>query len=116
MQTVELIYEMLSRYIIVIKPDSLFKIVWDIILLIFIIINIFYIPIFISFEIKPEGVFEWLFDLLPSWIFVAEILLNFNTAYYDKGLMHEDRRSIIKHYVKGNFFWDLIVIIPFLMS
>lgn len=74
------------------KPDSLFKIIWDIVLLIFIIINIFYIPLNISFDVEPSGIFEWIFDLLPSWIFVAEILLNFNTAYYDKGLMHEDRK------------------------
>lgn len=30
--------------------------------------------------------------------------------------MHEDRKSIVKHYLKDNFFWDLIVVIPFLMS
>lgn len=78
--------------------------------------NIFYIPINISFNISTSGVFEYLFDLLPSWIFVAEIIINFNTAYYDKGLMHEDRKSIVKHYLKDNFFWDLIVVIPFLMS
>ncbi|CAD8198939.1 unnamed protein product [Paramecium pentaurelia] len=108
--------DFLSRNIIVIRPDSKFKIIWDILLLLFIVMNIFYIPINISFNISTQGVFEYLFDLLPSWIFVAEIIINFNTAYYDKGLMHEDRKSIVKHYLKDNFFWDLIVVIPFLMS
>ncbi|CAK56624.1 unnamed protein product (macronuclear) [Paramecium tetraurelia] len=108
--------ELLSRIIIVIRPDSKFKIVWDILLLLFIVMNIFYIPINISFNIQTQGVFEYLFDLLPSWIFIAEIIINFNTAYYDKGLMHEDRKSIVKHYLKDNFFWDLVVVIPFLMS
>ncbi|CAK62923.1 unnamed protein product (macronuclear) [Paramecium tetraurelia] len=108
--------DFLSRNIIVIRPDSKFKIIWDILLLLFIVMNIFYIPINISFNISTSGVFEYLFDLLPSWIFVAEIIINFNTAYYDKGLMHEDRKSIVKHYLKDNFFWDLIVVIPFLMS
>jgi hypothetical protein len=83
---------LLGKYIKVIKPDSLFKIVWDIILLIFVVMNIFYIPIYISFDVRSTGVFEWIFDLLPSWVFIAEMLLNFNTAYYDKGLMHEDRK------------------------
>ncbi|CAD8120838.1 unnamed protein product [Paramecium sonneborni] len=106
----------LSRNIRVIRPDSKFKIVWDILLLLFIVMNIFYIPINISFNISTSGVFEYLFDLLPSWIFVAEIIINFNTAYYDKGLMHEDRKSIVKHYLKDNFFWDLVVVIPFMMS
>ncbi|CAD8095929.1 unnamed protein product [Paramecium sonneborni] len=112
----EQINDIMSKYVKVIKPDSLFKIVWDIILLLFIVVNIFYIPIYISFDVRSSGLFEWIFDLLPSWVFIAEILLNFNTAYYDKGLMHEDRKQIMKHYVKGNFFWDIIVIIPFLIS
>ncbi|CAD8084275.1 unnamed protein product [Paramecium sonneborni] len=112
----EYFQDFLSKNIIVIKPDSKFKIIWDIILLLFIVMNIFYIPINISFNIQITGAFEYLFDLLPSWIFVAEIILNFNTAYYDKGLMHEDRKQIVKHYVKQNFFWDLIVAIPFLIS
>jgi len=60
--------------------------------LLFIVVNIFYIPIYISFDVRSSGVFEWILDLLPSWVFIAEILLNFNTAYYDKGLMHEDRK------------------------
>ncbi|CAD8147818.1 unnamed protein product [Paramecium pentaurelia] len=113
---IESINAFFGKYVKVIKPDSLFKIVWDIILLLFIVVNIFYIPIYISFDVRSQGVFEWIFDLLPSWVFIAEILLNFNTAYYDKGLMHEDRKQIMKHYVKGNFFWDIIVIIPFLIS
>ncbi|CAD8117019.1 unnamed protein product [Paramecium sonneborni] len=108
--------DFLSKNIKIIKPDSKFKIIWDIVLLLFIVMNIFYIPINISFDITISGAFEYLFDLLPSWIFVAEIILNFNTAYYDKGLMHEDRKSIVKHYLKQNFFWDLIVVIPFLIS
>ncbi|CAD8180977.1 unnamed protein product [Paramecium pentaurelia] len=116
LNAIESINDFFSKYVKVIKPDSLFKIVWDIILLLFIVVNIFYIPIYISFDVRSSGLFEWIFDLLPSWVFIAEIILNFNTAYYDKGLMHEDRKQIMKHYVKGNFFWDIIVVIPFLIS
>ncbi|CAD8200952.1 unnamed protein product [Paramecium octaurelia] len=116
LNAIESINDFFGKYVKVIKPDSLFKIVWDIILLLFIVVNIFYIPIYISFDVRSSGLFEWIFDLLPSWVFIAEILLNFNTAYYDKGLMHEDRKQIMKHYVKGNFFWDIIVVIPFLIS
>lgn len=44
--------DFLGKYVKVIKPDSLFKIVWDIILLLFIVVNIFYIPIYISFDVR----------------------------------------------------------------
>ena len=69
-----------------------------------------------SFELESNGLFVWLFETLPSYVFIVEILINFNTAYYDKGLMHQDRKQIIKHYVRGNLIWDLIVVIPFLLS
>ncbi|CAD8186045.1 unnamed protein product [Paramecium pentaurelia] len=78
----------------VIKPDSKFKLIMDLIILVLIIINIFYIPM----------------------IFLIEIILNFNTAYYSKGMIHESRQKIFKHYVQGEFAYDLIVVIPFLIS
>jgi len=41
-----------------------------------------------------------------------EILLNFNTAYYHKGMIHANRKEIFQFYLKGDFIWDLIVVIP----
>lgn len=45
-----------------------------------------------------------------------EIVVNFNTAYYYKGMIHENRTKIFKHYIKGDFFKDLLVVIPYLIS
>jgi hypothetical protein len=59
----------------------------------------------------PEYYKMWL-DLIPSYAFVIDIILNFNTAYYSKGIIIEKRLNIIRHYVKGVFFFDLFVIIP----
>lgn len=30
--------------------------------------------------------------------------------------MHTNRKEIFKHYLTNNFFWDLIGVIPFLVS
>jgi len=57
-----------------------------------------------------------LLETLPSWVFILEIVFNFNTAYYHKGMIHKDRKEIFKQYIKTNFLWDLIVVIPFLLS
>ena len=53
---------------------------------------------------------------LPSWLFLIDILLQFNTAYYKKGILITQRSKIIQHYLRGNFTWDLIIIIPFFIS
>lgn len=60
--------------------------------------------------------FLFFLDDLPSWVFLLDIILNFNTGYYSKGVIIKKRSKIFKHYVKGSFCWDLIVIVPFFFS
>lgn len=110
--------ETLSKRVKVIYPDSIFKIMWDILVVVLIILNIFYIPMKISFEIdKKDNKFSsFLLETLPSYVFILEIILNFNTAYYSKGIIHTSRKQIFKHYVGGSFVWDLIVVVPFIIS
>lgn len=41
-----------------------------------------------------------------------EIVINFNTAFYDQGKINYDRKAILVNYMKGDFFIDMLVIIP----
>jgi hypothetical protein len=41
-----------------------------------------------------------------------DIILKFNTAYYKEGVKYEKRKKIFRNYFYGDFFWDLIVVIP----
>ncbi|CAD8199743.1 unnamed protein product [Paramecium pentaurelia] len=101
----------------VIKPDSKIKLLVDCIILILIVMNIFYIPMQLSFSLQNNAqTVDFLFSTIPSWVFLMEIIINFNTAYYYKGMIHEDRTKIFQHYIKGDFFKDLLVVIPFLIS
>lgn len=72
----------------------------------------------LSFDIdkKSNQVGQMLLETFPSLVFILEILLNFNTAYYHKGIIHTNRKLIFKHYISSNFWWDLVVVIPFIMS
>lgn len=70
----------------------------------------------LSFKIDYNKEVDFFFSTLPSYIFLLEILLNFNTAYYSEGMIHESRKMIFKHYFKGDFIKDIIVVIPFLIS
>lgn len=43
----------------------------------------------LSFEIdKSTQTTQLIFETIPSYIFIIEILLNFNTAYYKHGIIH----------------------------
>jgi hypothetical protein len=60
----------LSMKISVIMPDSAFKIIWDIIVLAMIIVNIFYIPMKLSFDLEGKShiLIDVILDTLPSWV------------------------------------------------
>ena len=84
------------------------------------IINIFYIPLKFSFEDKGTlhlNQFMKIFlDTIPAIYFVIDIVLNFNTAFYCDGLLIKSRKKISKNYIKTQFFWDVIVICPFVLN
>ncbi|CAD8122405.1 unnamed protein product [Paramecium sonneborni] len=111
------IFECIFKRIGVIYPESTFKIIWDSIVVCFIVINIFFIPMSLSFELDKSSTLVWLFfETIPSYIFIAEIILNFNTAYYSHGIIHSTRKEIFHHYVSENFWWDLMISIPYVLS
>jgi hypothetical protein len=100
----------------VFEPDETFKIIWDICVIFVIISNLFYIPFKIAFTPESNIIFNFLFETLPSIVLILEIFLNFNTAYYDEGNINVNRKSIMLHYIGGNFILDIIVVFPFLFS
>jgi hypothetical protein len=51
---------------------------------------------------------------LTDVLFAVDILVIFNTAYYNLNMdLVDDRKAIAKHYLKGWFTVDLLPIIPF---
>ncbi|KAL4510097.1 hypothetical protein ABPG72_010290 [Tetrahymena utriculariae] len=106
----------LFRVNLLIQPNSLIKICIDVVLLFFIILNLLYIPIELSFQINSQKYLAlylttYHFSLL---IFTFEILLRMNTAIYINGLIINDRKEITKNYLQKLFWQDLFIIIPFM--
>ncbi|EAS03000.2 cation channel family protein (macronuclear) [Tetrahymena thermophila SB210] len=107
---------------LIILPDSLTKKIWDSYILFLLSLNIFYIPIKITWEEQSLGGFQltsWVqifLNDLPGWTFLADIILNFNTAYFSKGQIIYNRVKIIKNYLKTKFLGDLLVVVPFIIS
>lgn len=58
----------------------------------------------------------YLLDLVPSWAYIFDILINFNTAFYLEGIINSNRKSILFHYLKGDFLLDFVVISVYFIS
>lgn len=72
--------------------------------MIFIVWELMQIPLLLSFQdidLESSG-----FDTFSTFIttfFLTDVLLNFNTAFYERGIIITRRWEIIKHYIKTWF-------------
>lgn len=84
----------MERWIPSIEPDNFFKILWDLLMVIFFLILFLSYPIQISFELKnfwlcsylswlKEGYFN--IELIFISMYIINILIKLNLAFYDKG-------------------------------
>jgi potassium voltage-gated channel Eag-related subfamily H protein 5 len=62
---------------------------WHVFMVSLIILNIFYIPMKISFSLEYEDEFiKFPLETLPIVAFLIDIVLQFNLAYYKKGIFN----------------------------
>lgn len=99
-----------GKYLIL--PQNPIKIFWDFIILTFIILQGFYVPLLIAFDFKIPTEFIY-FDVSVSCSLLLDIILNFNTGFLKKGACVMNRNLIMKHYLKTWFFIDIISCFPY---
>ncbi|CAD8051638.1 unnamed protein product [Paramecium primaurelia] len=98
-----------------INPNNSFKLIFDFILSIMLVINVAYLPMNMSFNIEwPEA--EILLLMLPDYLFLIHIILQFNTAYYDSGVLRSQRKEIAKHYLKNSCILDCLSMVPLIFN
>ncbi|CAG9334939.1 unnamed protein product [Blepharisma stoltei] len=74
------------------------------------------IPYIMAFLITNNWDFWFWIDFAQDCVFIIDLILNFNTAYYKKdGAFITDRKMIIWHYLTGWFVIDLAASVPFEM-
>ncbi|CAD8054277.1 unnamed protein product [Paramecium sonneborni] len=118
------VYNLLSNNKLILRPESLTSIAWNIYILTILNMNVLYVSARVSFKFDTSNSFDdsfqqfrqVLFDVLPSYSFILEILIKFNTCFYHKGTVIENRYYIAKNYIRTSFFFDIFVIIPFFLS
>ena len=92
----------------VFKPENSMVVAWKFFMLVQIIFQLFVIPVRISFQLKFSENLEFALYQAPGIALIFDILLNFNTAYYEEGILVLDRKKISNNYLKTSFWIDLI--------
>ena len=58
--------------------------------------------------------YKWrIFNQVILGIYILDILVNFNTSVYTKGIIIKKKREIFMYYIKSSFIFDVIVLAPF---
>lgn len=94
-------------------PEDRFVNFWNLFITLLLMIVCVYTPIEIAFADltgKEVDVFSIVIDVL----FLLDMIVNFNCAFYDINYeIIETRKEIALNYLKGWFLIDLLAIIPF---
>lgn len=97
----------------IIHPESIFYIIWGILLRIIIIISSLTTPFMFGFDISDEG--GWLvINIIIEFMYIVDIIIRFFVTYKDEEnqMTVYDKKLIAFHYLKTKFIIDLISAFP----
>ena len=79
------------------------------------VFNCIVIPLEIAFEPGyVNNIFYIILNSLIDFMFFLDIIITFRTTYFDRGGNEiYDPKEISRHYLKGQFWSDLLATIPF---
>ena len=84
----------------VINPNSEWKTRWDFIIMFLIIYSAIVVPFRICFSAEAEGIM-WNLEVVASFIFIVDVIFNFNTAYFAEEKLVISRPRIVSRYFSG---------------
>lgn len=96
----------------VFHPEAGLRVLWDMLILVFIIHQALSVPYFICFNDVPSAT-SVQFEFFMSLCFLLDILISFNTGFYIKGDLVLIRLQIVKTYLKFWFWMDIIASLPY---
>lgn len=92
-------------------PESDFRTAVDAISFVLLLFISLYIPFVISYGVDTSGVFEKIEFFIDVW-FLFEIFINFFTGFYEKGTLVMHLPRILKGYICGYFWADILSSVP----
>jgi len=97
---------------LLIYPDSNGRFAWDMVGVALIIFQAVYVPYALCFNVQISAEM-FIVESVMDAFFMFDIVLNFNTGFYDRGNLIMGRRAIIVNYVRGWFWLDLLASFPY---
>jgi len=94
-------------------PNSRFKKYWNSLVLCLLLTSIIYVPVELSFLDSQSSTSMDLFMLLSDCIFLADIVVTFNTAVQVNGKLEVRRGRIAGKYLRGTLLFDLVASFPY---
>ena len=94
-----------------ILPGSYFRIIWDLLMLVFIGYMCIVTPFVLSFYTEISEGIE-IFEYFICIVFAIDILITFFSAYYEKSQLITSKSTIALRYIRSYFIIDLISCIP----
>ena len=87
---------------------------WDLFMTLILILTCMLTPLRLAFSENEEPI-EWIVIYYSiDFLFLIDIIVIFNTAYYNEYLqIIDDRKKIAKQYISGWFTIDILAIVPF---
>lgn len=100
-------------------PTTKFRVLWDLLHLMIIVFNMIYVPIEVGFDLSEEMRENETMSIAKKFslcVFFVDLIVNMNTAYYDKGNLIFRRSQIVRNYLKSDFFRDIISFSPQILA
>ena len=95
----------------ILDPTGTFNIIWDSIVSLMYVISFFLMPLVLASELKLFDDVRW-YEFVLDFVFIADLVLNFFTAYYDDVKLVVKWKRIARHYLMTHFIFDFIANIP----
>lgn len=96
----------------VLAPDGSFTLIWGGLMLLIVLYQAVSVPFLLAFDI-PDTVAMLGLDFACTLAYFADILVGFNTSFYQKGRLVTDRRAICKRYACSWLPLDVLSSLPY---
>ena len=98
-------------YKFILHPESQYRLFWDIVTALLVLVLIWLIPFYIGFNTWSSDTMNALSVFMDVW-FICDVFLNFRTGFVDHGATIMDSNKIAKHYLKSWFVIDFFASVP----
>ena len=95
----------------VIDPTSTRKVRWDAVIMFLILYSAVTVPVRLAFSADAHT-YIWDFEAAMSVMFIMDVVISFNTAYFDGGYWITDHEKIVHKYSRGWFCVDAPSSVP----